>query len=173
MPRSPREPVPALPKSFKIPLIAAAGVVLFALMLVATAPRPDGHGLLGEIGPVVANRSLLFADTPAGDLVVIDSTTRQRIHVYGIGEGAFVRATIRALIAQRATGTASRDDPFYLLLNKTGRLLLLDPISTRLINLNAFGDIGQQSFSPLLTAQPDVVADVSAAVRLRMTSLED
>lgn len=173
MPRSPHEIKSSPARAFTVPVIATGLVVLATVAVVAITPRATMERSGVPIDRVVAARHLLFSDTTEGALVVIDERTRLPIEVYGVGEGAFVRATIRALIMHRANPAASREEPFHLLLDVTGRLLLLDPTSTRVINLNAFGDVGQLSFSPLLTAQPDVVATVPPPVTLATTSLED
>ncbi len=128
-----------------IPL--ASMVVLAAVSLVAV-----GFSVIDDESepPFAAEFStridLFFEDQEDGAVLVRDAASGDPIDRLEPGTNGFVRATLRGLVRARDAVGAGREVPFTIGLTESGRFVLFDPVSERLIDLRAFGDKNSEAF---------------------------
>ena len=136
------------------PLIAAASLAVFALVSVAWIRASGGGQKVEPVDPaqVVAQVDLHFEDREGGHVAVIDAASEQTIETLLPGADNFMRATLRGLAKARQAAGEDDDEPFRILQTADGRLLLLDPVTGRQIDLWAFGETNAQAFARLLSA---------------------
>ncbi len=151
----------------KLPLWGAAGVVILSLFLV-TSVR------LGLIVPVrasaeqyrdargieaLAERDLLFGDSPDGAVVVRDAATGEVVDTVPPGaENGFVRGVMRGLARERRQKAVGPEVPFRVTLWTDNELTLTDLATGREIDLNAFGGTNRDAFVRLLPPEAQAVA---------------
>ncbi len=134
----------------KLPLYGALAVVIFALIMV-TGSLATGSGKVARtIGMPVVERELVFRDDAAGVVSVLDAHSRQIIAQFGVGEGAFVRMSVRSMSLNRISHKVRQDLPYRLVRTASGKLSFIDPVTGHFIKLNAFGSVAISSFSHLL-----------------------
>jgi putative photosynthetic complex assembly protein len=145
-----------------LPLRAAAGLAVFALVATALS-RYYGIGtVLQPESPVRMERDLRFVDRngtagagfSAGGVDVIDARSGARIDTLLPGSDGFMRATLRGLARERKRNGMGPEVPFHLALHEDGTLTLVDPATSRTIQLQAFGPSNSGAFARLLTAGP-------------------
>jgi putative photosynthetic complex assembly protein len=95
-------------------------------------------------------RLLQFEDAAKGIVVVRDATTGQLIKQFGSGEGAFIRATIRALVNDRKRRGITNTGDFRLEAHAAHQLFLIDEASGKAISLNAFGPDNAAAFAAFM-----------------------
>ncbi len=161
-----------------VPLAAAAGLVV--LSLVGTAWIVLSEEAVESTLPqdVVSSVELRFFDQADGSVRVEDGATGQLIEVLAPGTNGFLRSTMRGMARARASAGAGEEEAFSLMMTSTGRVLLVDPVTDRTIDLWAFGPTNAQVFidflprssEPTVRNAPDAGSDigenVSAAVSL-------
>lgn len=134
------------------PLLAMGALALSSLLLVAwyrlnlpSAP-PD---TVSQISQRISTQvDLLFVDLPDGGVLVQragDGTVLAQIQM---GEGGFVRATLRSLIREQP----NTRHHFRLAMTEQGQLLLWHPISGRVLDLKAYGPSNRQVFLEFIHA---------------------
>lgn len=147
------------------PLRAAAGLAVFAL-LATIAARYFGLGTpLQNDSPIRAERQLRFVEhvaggngMGAGGIDVIDARTGLKIDELRPGADGFMRATLRGLARERRRSGLGQEVPFELALHADGSLTLVDPATSRQIQLLAFGPSNSGAFARLLNAGPSAPA---------------
>jgi len=145
-----------------LPLRAAAGLAVFALVATALARYYGVGTVLQPESPVRMERDLRFVDRnssagagfSAGGVDVIDARTGARIDTLQPGSDGFMRATLRGLARERKRNGFGPEIPFQLALHADGTLTLVDPATARTIQLQAFGPSNSGAFVRLLTAGP-------------------
>lgn len=145
----------------KLPLFAAAGVVVLTLFVVISAQLSDGGKVGRVVGEPVEERALLFRDGSQGIVLVHDAKTKALLASFGRGEGAFVRQSLRALIHNRRIRKQDLSAAYALQRAENGQLTLMDPENGKSIGLNAFGKVATSSFAPLLAATALQTSDKS------------
>ncbi len=125
-------------------LLAFLGLVL---CLVAFA-RYQGLTWTVEDAPILWQRDLVFADTPDGQIVAIDSFDSKEVMVFK-GEQGFLRGTLRALARERKRRGMGPEAPFRVIEHTDGRLTLLDPSTSQRIDLESFGPVNSAIFRNL------------------------
>lgn len=140
-------------KKHAIPKAALVGAAfLVGLSLVVTTAHVTvgfGAGVHGP-GDVVFERSLVFADEATGGVRVIDGNSGDLIRSYEPGTGQFIRNMVRLMARDRMKVGGSSETPFLLVMRAGGYLSLVDPVTDRSIELNAFGSDNLQAFAALL-----------------------
>lgn len=135
------------------PIYALGALLLTTLAVVAwerighmnAADRPS---VQAPVQDVVWQRHLRFADTPAGDIAVTDTTTGQTVATFA-GQQGFLRGSLRALARSRQRAGQGPEQPFVLTGHTDGRLVLLDPVTGDRINLESFGPTNAAVFAQL------------------------
>lgn len=101
--------------------------------------------------PAVTTRSLVFSDRADGSIAVVDSRTGALVHTVAPGEQGFIRGAMRGLARERKLRGLGADLPFELVARADGRVTLLDPATSRRIDLESFGPDNLGAFTRLLT----------------------
>jgi len=140
------------------PLLAMAALAALSLILAAWvrwfspperfAQQPSAtHAVEGTL-------ELRFIDLPDGAVSVERVSDGQQIAELAVGEGGFVRATLRSLVRERPKADAAQANPQSFRLHQTpqGQLWLTDPVSGRSLDLKAYGESNRKAFADLLLA---------------------
>lgn len=135
-------------KGFFNPVTACFALATAAIAIAAFSPPPPARSVDPE---TMADRlSVVFRDEAGGAVGVYEAESGKQVGHYGFGEGGFVRATMRALAGDRMQAGGSADAPFELARTMRGQVMLRDPLTGKLVNLNAFGRDNANSFARLL-----------------------
>jgi putative photosynthetic complex assembly protein len=100
--------------------------------------------------PPLDARTLVFEDAASGRVIVSDALTGQHVRQFNSGEGAFVRATMRALVNDRKRRGITATGNFRLEAHAGKQLFLIDEASGKAISLNAFGPDNAAAFAAFL-----------------------
>ena len=138
----------APPARARIPAIAI-GVLLVASIASVAAVRWSGMSISEPDAPVALSRTLQFADRPDGSIDVTDARSHALVETV-VGESGFVRGTLRGLARERRRGGIGSEVPFELVAHTDGRLTLMDPSTSRRVDLESFGPTNMQEFARLL-----------------------
>lgn len=148
MPQTPA-PRAAFPQ---VPLVGAAILIGFSLLAAAygrveglAKPLPDNH--------LMAERALRFADRADGAVVITLADSGRVLDVV-TGQAGFLRGTMRGFARTRRESGIGQTPPITLAGYADGRLLLVDPVTKRQVDLEAFGSQNEAVFARLLTMQP-------------------
>lgn len=102
----------------------------------------------------IAERHLLFQDTPSGDVAILDADSGQSITRLGLGDDGFMRSVMRGLARQRLAAGAGPESPFILTAWQGGSVSLVDPVNGHYVELTAFGPDNTSAFTRLLERAP-------------------
>lgn len=122
-------------------LLVFLGLVL---CLVAFA-RFQGLTWTVKDAPVLWQRELVFADTPDGQILVLNYFDSKEVARFK-GEQGFLRGTLRALARERKRRGIGPEAPFRVIEHTDGRLTLLDPSTSQRIDLESFGPVNSALF---------------------------
>ena len=135
-------PVPS--SGFNLPLLGIGGLLIAAIVGVAGV-RLSGMTIHEPDAPVLMERSLRFADRADGGIDVIDAKSDRVVETI-VGEAGFVRGTLRGLARERRRDGIGSTAPFELISHTDGRLTLLDPSTSRRVDLESFGPTNMGDF---------------------------
>lgn len=145
------EPVP------KAPLMMMAGIAALSVALAASASIGlVGRDAVPEVSRMAAGtqplamRSLDFADTSDGGVMVTDGATGEAIARIEPGTGGFIRSTMRSLVLIRQREGIGAETPFELTEWDDGGLTLSDPATGETRELVGFGETNRAAFAVLL-----------------------
>lgn len=136
----------------RMPLLGAAVLVAFVLCI-ASYGRYAGLGLPAKPGVANAVRDLRFDDRPDGAVIVSLAKTGQVLDVM-TGQNGFLRGTMRGFARIRRSDGIGSAPPLHLAGYPNGQLILSDPSTGRLVELEAFGSENEAVFVRLLTMAP-------------------
>lgn len=133
------------------------GVLIGAALLIATtialaaAARMTGIGAtrIATIVPV-ETRDLRFTDQRDGSITVVDAATDGTVDVVAPGTNGFIRGALRGLARERKQHGVGAGPAFRLVRWDDGRLTLEDPVTSRIIDLAAFGPTNAAAFAGYL-----------------------
>ena len=129
-------------------LRAAGALVASTLVGVAFVTLTGiGRQAPAPVTEVAEERTLRFDDGSGGEVLVYDAATSEHVATLAVGEGGFVRATLRGL-ARRTPG--AEDRTFRVERHVNGALVLVDPRTTATIDLRAFGPDNAAAFGRYL-----------------------
>jgi putative photosynthetic complex assembly protein len=141
-------------------LIALGLLFVVAAVLLA---RTTDNIVVAEppMGALIQGRTLLFNDGPDGEVAISDAATGAVVRTLYAGEGSFIRGVVRSLVRTRHQQGLFAQTGFNLNLYEDGRLQLIDPLTSQVIDLVAFGPTNMAEFAALLTTEPtlSLVAD--------------
>jgi len=158
------------------PLAAAGGLAVFAVLGVALYQLAGGAGEEGNAEAVLAERALYFTDRDDGSVAVTDARNGALVDTLAPGTNGFVRSTLRGLARARRAVDAGDARPFALKRLESGRVLLVDPVTDREVDLYAFGHDNADDLARFLDGAPaarseagqgDVVAANQTAKEVR------
>ena len=138
---------------FNVPrgVLAGAAVLIGLTVVMATVARLTDTGATRlSLAPAVQSRALEFADLADGGVSVIDAGSKSQVAVLPAGHDGFVRVVLRGLAQARAASGLASDQPFNLSRLQDGTSVLEDPVTGRVITLNAFGASNLTAFTQLL-----------------------
>lgn len=141
----------------KVPLMLMGGLVLISLILTALVTNgylPKSavaaqYRAEANITPAV-QRPIKFFDEADGTVRVEDATTGEVVGRFGIGEGGFIRASVRSLVHQRRIRDQGPEVPFQLIGWSNSSLTLLDPVTDRSVEVANFGPDNRMVFANML-----------------------
>ena len=131
-------------------LMAAGGLVLFALVSVAGSRLTGVGDVRMTLPAAVESRDLQFEDGKGGTVLVYDASNRELIETIAPGTNGFVRVVLRGLARERKLGDVGQEPPFRLTRHANGQMTLTDTSSNKLINLAAFGSANSLAFTRLM-----------------------
>jgi putative photosynthetic complex assembly protein len=141
----------------------AFGLAFFAVVSVALLQWFGSPSKPEPLTPVVQERMFSVSDFPGGVVELRDAETRELIARYDIGEGAFVRTSLRSLADARHRVAPGDQSPFRLELRESGRLRLIDPVTEQVLELWAFGHDNALAYEVLLPGNTDSQRAVAGA----------
>jgi putative photosynthetic complex assembly protein len=107
---------------------------------------------------LLAERSLRFEDASDGRVIVLDDATGAELEALDPGTNGFLRATLRGLARDRHPLAVGSEVPFHVRRYDNGRLLLVDPVTDRHVDLVAFGPVNAGVFARYLAAPTGATA---------------
>lgn len=144
----------------KVPLFLMGGIVAISLALTASVtlgfmPKQSVPAEARAAAGVKADaqRTLRFFDEPDGTVRVEDGASAEVLARFGVGEGGFIRATVRSLVHQRRIRGQGAEVPFTLTRWENGGLTLADPVTGRSVEVSSFGPDNRAVYANLLPAQ--------------------
>lgn len=137
------------PDPLRKPAIAFGCLIALTVLIAAFGPKAE-LPLAWERSEPVATLALNFVDEADGGVLVVEGETGALLVRLGVGEGGFVRSTMRGLARERTRRSISREPPFLLQRLADGALVLSDPQTRKHIGLDAFGRANAASFAIFL-----------------------
>ncbi|QDL96452.1 phosphonate-binding protein [Rhodopseudomonas palustris] len=133
-------------------LIAAAAVVLFTIAAAATTSLTGiGHSKMTPPA-MVESLDLNFEDSPDGAVLVYRSADRQLVASLQPGQSGFVRVVMHGMARERQKSGIGSTPSFQLARYVNGQYTLTDPVTKKVIDLNAFGADNLRAFAQLMPA---------------------
>lgn len=133
-----------------LPLLALATFVAGSLIVVG--PQKNRNVEMQQDQVPLTSRSLRFEDMPDGAIIIRDASDDALLGRFGVGEGAFIRGTMRALTRERRAEGEGQEKPFRLTAWPNGQLTLDDAATGRRIDITAFGPAQAEAFQRFLAA---------------------
>ncbi len=144
----------------KVPLMLMGGIIAISLALTASVtlgfmPKQSVPAEARAAAGVKADaeRTLRFFDEPDGTVRVEDGASAEVLARFSVGEGGFIRATVRSLVHQRRIRGHGAEVPFTLTRWDTGGLTLSDPVTGRSVEVSSFGPDNRAVYANLLPGQ--------------------
>lgn len=131
--------------------IIAGLVGVVALVAVLRSGRGGGEMILAE-RPQAA-LTFRVEDAPHGSVIVKNAETGEVLQTFTTGQGAFVRATLRALINDRRHKGLPPEGDFKLESQAGGQLYLIDGVTGKRLTLNAYGPDNSAVFAAFMSNQ--------------------
>lgn len=146
----------------RVPLSALIGIGALLVTVLAAVFwfRASGNEPVSQVPEpeqVAETRILRFLDGPDGTVSVYSVTENapdELIQVIATGEGGFIRGVLRSLARARRASEIGPEQPFILIRQADGAMVLEDPATEQRIYLQAFGPAGAEAFKILLAADP-------------------
>lgn len=126
------------------------GFVLVGAIAAAAGTRIFGLSIREPDAPAARVLELRFEDRADGSVAVID-TQRQRQIDRIEGEEGFVRGTLRGFARERRLRGIGPTEPLVLVARTDGRLTLMDPATSRIVDLESFGPANAGRFAVLFS----------------------
>ena len=137
-------------------LMALIALGLFFVVAAVLLARTTDNIIVAEppVGSLLQGKTLLFNDGPNGEVAISDEATGAVVRTLYAGEGSFIRGVVRSLVRTRHQQGLFAQTGFHLNLYEDGRLQLVDPLTSQVIDLVAFGPTNMAEFAGLLTFEP-------------------
>lgn len=136
------------------PLLAGAGALAALALVAAALGRRETVADRAAEPPAAHARALLFEDATDGAVLVRDAGSRELVARIAVGEGGFLRGTLRGLARGRRRAGVPATIPFVLARGANGRLTLHDSTTDSRVDLMAFGPTNEAAFARLLVSPP-------------------
>jgi putative photosynthetic complex assembly protein len=157
-PTSPSVPYYKLPwsKSFTAPAGSpghrriAWPPVLAATMVVALGALVFTPGKPVATGATISERIFRIDQQSSGVISMRDARTGATIGVLEENGDGFMRGVLHSIALRRTKAHMSQETPLALIATGAGRLILSDPPTDTMIDLEAFGSANEAAFAKLL-----------------------
>ncbi|MDJ0918760.1 MAG: photosynthetic complex putative assembly protein PuhB [Woeseiaceae bacterium] len=164
------------------PLAGAASLVVFAIVAVSAFQLSERGSEATSLEPAIESVDLWFDDQDDGSVAVIDASNGLLIDTLEPGTNGFVRGALRSLARERRANDIGEEVPFSIRRTASGRVLLYDPATERVIDLRAFGPTNRGAFERFLdtttndpmaeTVPPDADAAETGVAAVALTQQE-
>ncbi|MFK7994712.1 MAG: photosynthetic complex assembly protein PuhC [Granulosicoccus sp.] len=104
-----------------------------------------------EHGEILVSKRLHFVDLQQGAISVINADDGIEITRLQTGEDGFMRSVMRGLVRQRKAQGLGPEVPFELSMWEDGLVSLIDPATSRRVEISAFGKDNVEAFTRLLS----------------------
>lgn len=104
-------------------------------------------------GEILQQTELHFVDVEQGAVSIINATTDEEITRLQTGEDGFMRSVMRGMVRERKAHGLGPEVPFQLTVWEDGLVSLIDPATSRRVELSAFGVDNVAAFTRLLPAR--------------------
>jgi putative photosynthetic complex assembly protein len=128
----------ALPPVLAAVMVAAVGVVLLL------------PGKPITLGTTIAARSFRIDQQTDGVISMLDAKTGAEVGVLKVNGDGFMRGVLHSIAQRREKAHMSQETPLQLTATSDGRLILSDPPTDTMIDLEAFGSANEAAFAALL-----------------------
>jgi len=126
-------------------------MLIAATIALAGAARTTGIGTTRiATSTAVESRDLRFTDQHDGSILVVDAVADQTVAVIRPGTNGFIRGALRGLSRERKQQGIGAGPAFRLVRWADGRLTIEDTVTSRVIDLAAFGPTNSGAFAELL-----------------------
>ncbi|MCD0418963.1 MAG: photosynthetic complex assembly protein PuhC [Rhodopseudomonas sp.] len=133
-------------------LISAAAVVFFTIAAAATTSLTGiGHSRMTPPA-MVESLDLNFEDSPDGAVLVYRAADRGLVMSLQPGHSGFVRVVLHGMARERQKAGVGSAPAFQLARYVNGQYTLTDPVTKKVIDLNAFGADNLRAFAQLMPA---------------------
>lgn len=138
------------------PVLFAMGVLLTGIVAFVGFSQLTGIGVakLSSEAPV-ERLEVRFADESDGGVGAYDPVSGEALHIFGPGEGGFVRSALRSLGHNRRLQGVGPMPAYELHRSATGNVVLFDPTTQKSLTLNAFGNANEGDFAQLFAMQTE------------------
>lgn len=138
------------------PVLFAMGVLLTGVVAFVGFSQLTGFGVatLANEAPV-ERLEVRFADEADGGVGAYDPVSGEALHIFGRGEGGFVRSALRSLGHNRRLQGVGPMPAYELHRSATGNVVLFDPTTQKSLTLNAFGKANEGDFAQLFATQTE------------------
>jgi putative photosynthetic complex assembly protein len=133
-------------------LYSGAALAIFTFLAVAVVQLTGEGKYVSPVAPVTETRQLHFVDRPEGGVAVVDAQSGSTVEILLPGHDGFIRATVRTMAQERMRRGLARTIPFELKRHVDGRITFEDPLTARVVSLEAFGATNRAAFERLLVA---------------------
>ncbi|MCB1427580.1 MAG: phosphonoacetaldehyde hydrolase [Nitratireductor sp.] len=140
----------------RFPIIPFYAVLGFLAVSVAATVfgSVTGVGKLEDpFGKPQAIRDIVISGGMDLPIEILDAHSGKTIATYPVGEGGFVRGSLRALTRMRFVAKVDESEPYRLIRWENGAVSLSDTASGERLLLNAFGPDNAAAFAALLDAK--------------------
>lgn len=133
-----------------LPLYGMLAVVLISLSLVTAARFFDIGGEKVQRASLVESHQWRFEDRADGAILIFDAQSNRQVQILAPNTNAFFRTVMRALARDRMTKEIGQVQPFTLKRYADGLVTIEDPMTGRVINLEAFGPDNMQNIDLII-----------------------
>ncbi|WP_285713397.1 photosynthetic complex assembly protein PuhC [Erythrobacter oryzae] len=144
----------------RVPLMLMSGIIAISIALTASVtlgfvPKQSVPAEARAAAGIKAaqERTLRFFDEADGSVRIEDGATGEVLARHGVGEGGFIRATVRSLVHQRRIRNIGPETAFTLTEWQNGNLTLADPATGRSVEVSSFGPDNRAVYQNLLPAK--------------------
>jgi putative photosynthetic complex assembly protein len=138
----------------KYMLLALAGLVGFAFVIVSVARISELPTAPIAIAPVVETLTVTFVDREDGAVVALRADDGAVQAVIEPETGGFVRGVLRSLVRRRMQlGLGREAGGFDLNRLSDGQITLSDPATGEIVDLGAFGPTNQAAFAAIMSPE--------------------
>jgi putative photosynthetic complex assembly protein len=139
----PTKPCAAIALGLGAVVLLLGGLRLAGMQPVRVEPDTPPEAILG----------LKVEDAAQGVVIVRNAATGEMIQTFRSAEGAFVRATLRALVNDRRRKGTKIEGDFRLERHASGQLYLIDGVTGKRLTLNAYGPDNSAVFAAFMSNQ--------------------